>query len=199
MTIRERFEALQRKGMVEDADGEYYLDDGPTLDRDDVLALADALDAEQKASELFAFMAKTMNIREYNFWYVFKRADDVPGEWVGHCLDLDVVTQGTSLEHALSMLGEACFMTVCDDVQSGQDPLNRRAPQSCWDLMYNMVNHGRPVDFHTLDEKKVGFVACQVQFKCRFSRAEASIKPERTEVPLAWLEIPSAKAEPCHC
>ena len=80
------------------------------------------------------FLAYAEVARFLGLTYVFKRADDVPGEWVGHCLDLDVVTQGTSLEHVLSMLGEACFMTVCDDVRSGRDPLDRRAPQSYWDL-----------------------------------------------------------------
>ena len=144
-----------------------------------------------------------MNTREYNFWFVFKRAEDVPGEWVGHCLDLDVVTQGTSLEHALSMLGEACLMTVCDDIRSQREPLDRRAPQSYWDIMYNMVQHGRSVDFHSLDEKRVGFVACQVQFKCQF------VQPSRTQeipegqgaspiVPLTWAEVTS-KAQDCRC
>jgi predicted RNase H-like HicB family nuclease len=143
-----------------------------------------------------------MNTREYNFWFVFKRAEDVPGEWVGHCLDIDVVTQGTSLEHALAMLGEACLMTVCDDIGSHREPLDRRAPQSYWDIMYNMVQHGRSVDFHSLDEKSVGFVACQVQFKCQFvqpSRAQEILgQVANPIVPLTWAEVTS-KAQDCRC
>jgi hypothetical protein len=39
-----------------------------------------------------------MNTRAYNFWFVFQRAEDVSGEWVGQCLELDVWSQGTSLQ-----------------------------------------------------------------------------------------------------
>lgn len=141
-----------------------------------------------------------MNAREYNFWFVFRRAEDVPGEWVGHCLDLDVVSQGASLQHALRMLGEACFMTVCDDANAGKDPLGRRAPQSFWDSMFNIAAHGRTVDFATLDETKVGFVACQAIFKCVFANAgvrdQAQVTPE-VAVPLA-LEATSPPSQSCH-
>jgi predicted RNase H-like HicB family nuclease len=145
-----------------------------------------------------------MNTREYNFWFVLRRADDVPGEWVGHCLELDVVTQGNSLHNALNMLGEACFMTLGDDVSSGKDPLDRRAPQSCWDHMFNIAAHGMTVDFKTLDETKVSFVACQVQFRCKFSSATAKTSAPIQEtpdlaVPLALMAPAPSLAQPCRC
>lgn len=142
-----------------------------------------------------------MNTREYNLWFVFRRAEDVPGEWVGHCLDLDVISQGTTLQHALRMLGEACFMVVRDDVSAGRDPLDRRAPQPSWDSMFNIANHGRPVDFNSLDETKVSFVACQAIFKCVFSGASTRTQVQETPevaVPLA-LEATSPTTQSCCC
>jgi predicted RNase H-like HicB family nuclease len=145
-----------------------------------------------------------MNTREYNFWFVFKRAGDVPGEWVGHCLDLDVVTQGNSLQHAMQMLSEACSMTVCDDVRSSMDPLDRRAPQACWDSMFNIANHGVPVDFGTLDETKVSYVACNVVFKCKFAQVTANaVQPAQEApdlaVPLALMESSPSAIQSCRC
>lgn len=57
-----------------------------------------------------------------------------PGEtcWVGHCLDLDVVTQGRSEDHVLDMLREACGMVVGDDLVNGRDLSERRASPEHW-------------------------------------------------------------------
>ena len=140
-----------------------------------------------------------MNAREYNFWFVFQRAEDVPGEWVGHCLELDVVSQGTSLKHAMAMLSEACFMTVCDDLLSARDPLDRRAPDEYWKALYDIVNHGTVVSFSALDETKVHSTACQVQI----TMIPAATRPPQVEpmlpsIPLAWTDASSVQS-PCCC
>ena len=64
---------------------------------------------------------------------VLKPATDVPGMWVAHCLDVDVVTTGRTADHALEMIREAVSMVVADDSGEGLDPLSRRAPQEFWD------------------------------------------------------------------
>jgi hypothetical protein len=137
-----------------------------------------------------------MNTREYNFWFVLQRAEDVPGEWTAHCLELDVVSQGTSLRHALAMLNEACFITVCDDIFAGRDPLDRRAPARYWDELYKIVGEGKKADFSTLEESKVRSIVCQVQIKCLLM--QPAIRPvkvqHRPKVPLAWTEPATAQA-----
>ena len=139
------------------------------------------------------------NTREYNFWFVLQRAEDVPGEWTGHCLELDVVSQGTSLRHVMAMLNEACFITVCDDIFAGRDPLDRRAPASFWDELYKIVDEGKKVDFSTLDEGKVHSIACQVQIECLLVQPET--RPVEIQhnprIPLAWTEPATAQARCC--
>ena len=76
-------------------------------------------------------------------WYVIERAADVPGEWVGHCLDFDVVTQGRSLQHAFEMLMEAVGMVVVDDLEASRQPRDRRAPQVYWDRLTRMLDHAK--------------------------------------------------------
>lgn len=83
--------------------------------------------------------------RVYPFSAVFKPAEDIPGHWVGHCLELDVVTSGTSLPHAMGMLFEAAHMTLIDDLAQGHDLRDRRAPKVFWDELGRIVKHGHPV------------------------------------------------------
>lgn len=63
--------------------------------------------------------------RVHHLWALFRPSADVPGEWIAHCLDLDVVTQGRSLQHSIEMLLEAVVITVEADVNAGLDPFRR--------------------------------------------------------------------------
>jgi len=74
-------------------------------------------------------------------------ADDVPGQWLAHCLELDVVSQGNSLSHALDMLKEAVGQVLVSDLQKKVDPMRRRAPQEDWDRMWGLLkgSNARPL------------------------------------------------------
>ncbi|MFO0586766.1 MAG: hypothetical protein U0441_04475 [Polyangiaceae bacterium] len=87
-------------------------------------------------------------VQRYNLWFFVKRAEDVPGQWVAHCLDMDVVTQGSSISHALHMLVEAVAMSIVHDQQHGKDPFaGRRAPEEYWEELYSLQERGERVDF----------------------------------------------------
>jgi hypothetical protein len=146
------------------------------------------------------------NTREYNFWFVFRRAEDVPGEWTGHCLGLDVVSQGASLQGAMAMLTEACFIVLGDDIAVGKDPLDRRAPESFWSELYKICREGETREFSTLEESKVHSIACQVQIKClRVQDAmhtpiigrQAPMTPQPLMIPLTWAEPATTQARCC--
>ena len=64
--------------------------------------------------------------------FVVKPSEEIPDRWVGHCLELDVVSEGSSYAHALEMALEAAGMVVKDDLQNGRDPFERRAPKEFW-------------------------------------------------------------------
>jgi predicted RNase H-like HicB family nuclease len=86
-----------------------------------------------------------MDSRRYTLWVTVRRADDVPGEWVSHVLDLDVVTQGQSVQHALHMAREAAEMVILHDLNDSKDPLARgeTAPEECWSLLWRIQGRGR--------------------------------------------------------
>lgn len=60
----------------------------------------------------------------------------VSGQWVAHCLELDLVTQGNSEKHALEMMAEAVELVAEENVRNGLPPLVfRSAPVADWNLL----------------------------------------------------------------
>jgi predicted RNase H-like HicB family nuclease len=84
--------------------------------------------------------------RRFSCWAIIQPAEDIPGQWVAHCLDLDVVTFGSSIEQALKLLREATAMTICDDLNRGADPAERQAPQELWTPLYRILREGERFD-----------------------------------------------------
>jgi predicted RNase H-like HicB family nuclease len=82
----------------------------------------------------------------YTTWLVISRAKDVPGEWVAHALDFDVVTQGSSAEHAREMAIEAVGIVLTDALSDGRSPFEHRAPEECWRPLLQILEHGRPLE-----------------------------------------------------
>jgi hypothetical protein len=79
------------------------------------------------------------NERTYNVHIVVRPAADLPGKWMAHCLDVDVVTYGDSLRHVLDMIREAVEETFRDDAIDGRESLERRAPKQCWDELWKVL------------------------------------------------------------
>ena len=69
---------------------------------------------------------------ELELTYVVMPAEDVPGDWIGHCLELDVISQGVDPGHALMMVMEAAAIIMSDDRASGRNPWARCAPEEYW-------------------------------------------------------------------
>jgi predicted RNase H-like HicB family nuclease len=127
--------------------------------------------------------------RAHSFWFLLRKADDVPGEWVAHCLELDVVSQGRSVDHAAEMLFEATAMALVDDIEHGRDLSGRRAPEPFWDELWKVVREGEPFDATKLaDLDDVGgLIAGQVVIHLLLhptaARPGATVHPELDERP----------------
>ena len=64
---------------------------------------------------------------------VARRCKDLPGEWLAHCLTVDVMTQGGSMQDSLAALGEALELCRADDKTRGLDFYERGpAPDEYW-------------------------------------------------------------------
>lgn len=123
-----------------------------------------------------------------NVWVLFDVAPDVPGLWTAHCLDWDLVTQGTSLAHAVAMMVELLALTVTEDVLDGRH--RDRAPTEDWQTLERVLAEGAPLDLGTaLLISPEGPIASQVRLE--FSVAQDVQQPPRP-LPMVWAAASSA-------
>lgn len=121
-------------------------------------------------------------------WVVASPAETVPGEWVAHCLDFDIVSQGHSLEHSLEMAKEAILECLNDDAENGLDPFDRSAaPDEDWEDLYHLMKHGVPLDTVPVEKRdQLTLVGAQLRLVQRIqdhhSEENADFVPEPYQV-----------------
>ena len=64
----------------------------------------------------------------YEFSVLIHAAPDVPGQWVSHCLQWGLVSQGNSPSHAAEMIQEA--IVIC--IEDGNNQDRRPSPDDIW-------------------------------------------------------------------
>lgn len=92
--------------------------------------------------------------RLFSGWVYISRAEDLPGVWVAHCLDFNIVSQGDSPVHALEMVHEALTGTLVDDIARGFDPDKRRSETdpSDWALLLQLLKRASKIGVREMDE-----------------------------------------------
>jgi hypothetical protein len=85
------------------------------------------------------------NVKQCFLKVLLFKDDSIEDLWISHCLDVDLVSQGSSLEESLDSLREAVLMIFSDDLENNIDPLKREsAPQECWDKFGHVMQVGQP-------------------------------------------------------
>lgn len=119
---------------------------------------------------------------------VVRPSKDVKGEWESHCLDLDVVSQGRDLAHALEMVEEAAQMVLTDDLAANRDPSERCAPTKYWRELWAMLPKSQQVaeipknqdDIDALITKTIFLVPKRVD-------SEQVDESELSRLPVVWM------------
>ncbi len=128
--------------------------------------------------------------RVFSAWLIVHQAEDLPGQWVAHCLDFDAVTQGNSLGDAVRMAYDAVGILVLDDLSHGLDPYGRRAPQSYWDELYAMLEKSTPsketIESLSRKQSKIHWVACQISVHCEWTVTDHEERTTRCSMPIAF-------------
>ena len=96
-------------------------------------------------------MSTAAATRTFSLNVFLTRAPDVEGQWVGHCLEVDVVSQGQTMKEAFEATREAVELVVLDDLASAREPTQRSAPREEWEAAYAAVRTGSP-RLYTLGE-----------------------------------------------
>jgi predicted RNase H-like HicB family nuclease len=102
-------------------------------------------------------------MKSCNLSVLAEPARSIPGAWVAHCLNLDIVSQGTSLEEAMEAIVEAIVMSVGADLSEGLDPFDVRpkAPDEDWNRFLHVVKNGRSLQ-SIEDRSQLAAVIAQV-------------------------------------
>jgi hypothetical protein len=133
----------------------------------------------------------TMN-EPFTFSYVARAAPDVPGQWIAHCLDLDIVTQGESFKEAMMSICEAVDMALEEGAPEGYS----RAPEKFWELFKRISETGERAEMEDLFAREASKMAHTVVvgmmtvFPTTESKRPTEVKPSRR----AW-SLPSQQAQ----
>lgn len=95
---------------------------------------------------------------------VVEPAEDISGVWVGHCLDFDVISQGSDPREAIEAVIEAVAMTLLDDLQNNLDPRDRRAPDEFWVRLAKILKNGEEVKLADVKSDHRVLIATQATF-----------------------------------
>jgi predicted RNase H-like HicB family nuclease len=85
-------------------------------------------------------------------------SENIIRSWVAHCLEIDVVTQRTSPEHAIEMMIEAVKMIIDDDLTEGRNPLccHHPAPGEDWEKFFYILQNSKPIQLEELPKERIG-------------------------------------------
>lgn len=108
-------------------------------------------------------------------------APDLNGGWVSHCLELDLVAQGSDIQQALEAIGEATAIAIADDMNEGVEStaVRNKAPDELWDMHRSILATGRPL--READLSTVKRLATQLVMSV--ANAELPVPPEERVVP----------------
>jgi len=86
------------------------------------------------------------------FSVLVRREAGLEDQWVAHCLNWDLVSQGDSPAHAIQMVHEAIHIAIAEDVSDGFDPSERHsAPKALWELFARIQQVGTRISSADVD------------------------------------------------
>jgi hypothetical protein len=124
--------------------------------------------------------------------YLVYEAADLPGQWVSHCLNFDLVSQGDSASDAIDSIVDAVNLVLAEATASDY----RMAPDYLWDQWASVLEEGEKVDIDDLDDamKRDGRRAGFTWFVAGFLRVSAEQKPGVRATRAREQRVPSAEA-----
>ncbi len=127
------------------------------------------------------------------------RAEDLPGEWIAHCLTLDIVAQGDSIRNAIRAVAESVMFAIKWDLDENLDPfeVRDRAPVEYWKKLGEYQQRpGVPLDA-IADESCIE--AAMAHFRIAIGKPVED-EDDRPSLPPAWqIAYPLSDRPSAHC
>jgi len=123
--------------------------------------------------------------KDHTFSFLAHEAQDLPGQWVAHCLDFDLVIQGDSFTDALDYLCDAVRDALADGAPHGF----KRAPEEFWNWHVSVLEEGERAELTELRSKPDRLAGKVIAGYLSVVREEKVQKPTRK----AWA-MPAQQA-----
>ena len=126
-----------------------------------------------------------MQSHDFRFSVLVKPDEEVAGQWIAHCLDLDLVSQGNSLQHAVEMICDAIAIVLLEDAHAGFNDMQRKAPHHFWQELQRLALLGNPASIMCLDQAKIAAAIVYLH-----GRPSAGISSAQSLESTAILSVP---------
>jgi len=92
--------------------------------------------------------------RVFSGWVYIVQDEELPHIWVAHCLDYNIVSQGSTPMEAYEMVREAMQYALSEDLKRGLDPEARRneCDAEDWQPLYGLFDNHRKIPVGSVDE-----------------------------------------------
>jgi hypothetical protein len=126
-----------------------------------------------------------MDATTYKVSVLVTEGEDVSGEWVARCLDLDLVAKGGSLDAALDAIRETVIVALEDDLANGRDPADRpRSADRYWEIFSQTVEQGQPTE-EVADRGEIHTLVAQMRFEAQ-RRPRDGARKVFSDAPPTW-------------
>jgi len=135
------------------------------------------------------YIELVQRLAETNLSVLVTPSSEVRGQWVAHCLNLGVVTQGDSIQHAFMMAREAVLQVVIDDLAQGLDPLEREPADASWWQLVAEIHHGGQALTAVKDPSRIRAALGSLKVVASTETLSEHARPEEIEIemlPPAW-------------
>jgi hypothetical protein len=85
---------------------------------------------------------RVLDRRSFQLHALIYRAPDLDDQWIAHCAEIDVISQGNSPAHAAHMIIEATSMCILDDLNDDFEPLDRGPNAEIAEKCAQILRHG---------------------------------------------------------
>lgn len=129
-------------------------------------------------------MHRTVHKRVYSCWIVVEPAEDIAGQWVSHCLNFDIISQGATAKEAADSVCEAVAASIVDDLTKQLDPLERgtTTPPEDWERLDKILKAGTPVKMSEVSANAKLCLAKQVNFAVEVVEVKIPVTPGNVEI-----------------
>lgn len=131
---------------------------------------------------------RVLDRRSFVLRALIYRAPSLGDQWIAHCPELDVMSQGNSPSHAAHMIVEATSMCIIDDLNDGLEPLDRGPNVELAERCERVLKHGKKLSHIDEAVQHQEMVAVVIEFLRTVELCQVVPSPDLDQIDRAFAE-----------